>query len=68
MAVIKCTRCGKGVSSEVPNDTIVRAFVECPECCEKQEEKEARIMNWKLVIGLITLGSGLTGAFYMFIF
>ncbi len=68
MDTIKCTRCGKGVSSEVPDNTIVKAFVECPECCEKQEEKEKKIMHWKLVLGLIALGSGLTGIFYRLIF
>jgi hypothetical protein len=28
--------CGKGVSTEVPEDTIVRAWVECPECLERK--------------------------------
>jgi hypothetical protein len=27
--------CGKSVSTEVPDGTIVRAWVECPECIEK---------------------------------
>lgn len=35
---IKCNRCGKGVSSQVPEGTIVRAWVECPECVEKDNE------------------------------
>ena len=29
---IKCCRCGKSVSTEVPNNTIIRAWIECPEC------------------------------------
>lgn len=29
---IRCSWCGKPVSTEVPDGTIVRAFVECPEC------------------------------------
>lgn len=33
---IHCSRCGKLVSSPVPAGTIVRAFIECPECVEKQ--------------------------------
>jgi len=35
---INCSRCGKMVSSPVPAGTIVRAFIECPECVEKQGE------------------------------
>ena len=33
---INCSRCGKAVSTPVPTGTIVRAFMECPECVEKQ--------------------------------
>jgi len=33
---IWCRNCGKSVSSPVPKDTIVRAYVECPECIEKR--------------------------------
>lgn len=29
---IRCMKCGKSVSSPVPKDTVVRAYVECPEC------------------------------------
>lgn len=71
---IKCTRCGKPVSSvEVPAGTVIRAFIECPECCEKQpDEKQPdekpKTIELKLAIGLIALGSGLTGLFYSFIF
>jgi len=32
---IHCMKCGKSVSTPVPKDTIVRAWVECPECIEK---------------------------------
>jgi len=31
---IKCGYCGKSVSTEVPDGTVVRAWVECPECIE----------------------------------
>lgn len=31
---ILCMGCGKSVSTPVPKDTIVRAYVECPECLE----------------------------------
>jgi hypothetical protein len=30
-----CDGCGKSVSTEVPNMTIVRAALFCPECIEK---------------------------------
>lgn len=29
---LRCSRCGKSVSSPVPADTVVRAWCECPEC------------------------------------
>ena len=31
---IRCSECGKSVSSEVPDNTIIRAWVVCPECFE----------------------------------
>jgi|HubBroStandDraft_2_1064218.scaffolds.fasta_scaffold00006_61 hypothetical protein len=34
--------CGKSVSTEVPEGTIVRAWVECPECIEKNAKKGKR--------------------------
>lgn len=33
---IWCMHCGKSVSSPVPAGTVVRAWVECPECIEKK--------------------------------
>ena len=38
MAKIHCNRCGKSVSTEVPEETVVRAWVECPECIVAQEK------------------------------
>lgn len=32
---ICCSSCGKTVSTEVPDGTIIRAYIECPECIEK---------------------------------
>lgn len=29
---LRCSRCGEAISSEVPADTVLRAFAECPEC------------------------------------
>lgn len=39
MERIYCNQCGKSVSTEVPDDTIVRAWVECPECVKSPQEK-----------------------------
>ena len=45
--VIHCSRCGKGVSTAVPSDTVIRAWVECPECVisdkPTKEPKEFRL-------------------------
>lgn len=43
MERIHCNKCGKSVSSEVPDDTIVRAWVECPECVAKSPDYEKQI-------------------------
>ena len=43
---IRCICCGKVVSTEVPEGTVVRAFVECPECIESNKfEKIVKKMN-----------------------
>lgn len=44
---IRCTRCGKCVSSPVPLDVVVRAWVECPECIEKQPDVEEQRDAWR---------------------
>jgi DNA-directed RNA polymerase subunit RPC12/RpoP len=36
---LKCTICGEPVSTEVPDGTIVRAWIECPECSAKELEE-----------------------------
>lgn len=38
---LRCGKCGKSVSNEVPDDTIVRAWLECPECIEDEGEDVA---------------------------
>ena len=35
--VIRCSRCGKCVSSPIPLDVVVRAWIECPECIQQQQ-------------------------------
>lgn len=32
-----CYFCGKSVSSELPNDSIIRAILVCPECIEAKK-------------------------------
>ena len=32
-----CWFCGKSVTSEVPNDSVIRALLVCPECIEAGE-------------------------------
>ena len=36
---LKCPKCGKVVSTEVPDGTIVRAWIECPECIDKHKSR-----------------------------
>ena len=36
---LTCNKCGKPVSTEVPDDTVVRAWIECPECVNKGKGK-----------------------------
>lgn len=38
---IRCLQCGKSVSTEVPEDTVIRAWIECPECTEAKEKSDA---------------------------
>ena len=40
---LNCYGCGKSVSTEVPDSTIVRASLDCPECIEKKPDLEARL-------------------------
>ncbi len=47
---IHCNECGKSVSTEVPKEMIIRAWVECPECTEKRlpspEEQVAEVQSF----------------------
>ena len=36
---LHCNQCGKSVSTEVPDDTLLRAWAECPECIAKDTTK-----------------------------
>lgn len=37
-----CYGCGKSVSTEVPDDTIVRAVLVCPECVPRMIREDAK--------------------------
>jgi len=38
---INCNICGKPVSTSVPEGTVIKAWVECPECIERQDEENS---------------------------
>ena len=40
MKYVMCSRCGKRVSNIVSEDIVVRAFVECPECIQGDDDEE----------------------------
>ena len=42
---LHCYKCSKPVSTEVPDSTIVRAVLECPECIEKEPEGGFRYLD-----------------------
>lgn len=44
-----CFYCGKSATSELPDDSVIRAILECPECIESQsrfEEVETLIVGY----------------------
>lgn len=53
---LRCFKCGKSVSTEVPDETIIRATLECPECLEitlkKIIEEETQRLREKLAIAV----------------
>lgn len=51
---IRCNECGKSISTEVPDETIIRAWIVCPECIEgkvKEQTNDYKYCgcnsNWK---------------------
>ena len=40
---VACSRCGKQCSNETSQEMIVRAWIECPECIEKEKSIEMRL-------------------------
>jgi hypothetical protein len=45
---ILCGRCQKSVSSEVSDKTVVRAWVECPECLNDQEDLKEKVKKLEI--------------------
>lgn len=39
---VRCSQCGRSVSSPLPVAVVVRAWVECPECVA---QRDARVRN-----------------------
>lgn len=58
---LRCNRCGKSVSTEVDAGTIVRAWIECPECIDAaaSEVDRLRSENEALRAQLATLRDGM---------
>lgn len=46
---IPCNACGKSVSSEVPGTTIMRAWIECPECLKKEKDENKRVYTKHII-------------------
>lgn len=48
MKQILCSKCGEPVSSKLPdniyNDLVIRAFIECPDCIERQLKTNDRAL------------------------
>lgn len=43
---ISCSRCGRPVCGAlIPSGSLIRAFIECPECIEKQPDYEAEVQR-----------------------
>lgn len=40
---VTCSKCGKQCSNKTGQELIVRAWVECPECIEKEKSFEIRL-------------------------
>ena len=43
---IRCSKCGSIVSNCILNDNaIIRAYIMCPECIEKEPDYEKKMIN-----------------------
>ncbi len=47
---LHCSKCGKTVSTDVADETIVRAWIECPECIQEGVSKEGFDRDIKLFV------------------
>ena len=42
---IRCAKCGKSVSNEVSDNTVIAAWIECIDCILKEEKLEKEQSN-----------------------
>jgi len=40
-----CNSCGSVVSTEVPKDTVIRAWIECPECVDAESTTKVLLIQ-----------------------
>ncbi len=45
---VHCSKCGKRVSNQVVEELVIRAWVECPECIEKGQNKNLQVAGEKI--------------------
>lgn len=43
--IIRCSVCGLPVSTDVPDNTIIAAWVECDDCIKRNKEDNKKIIN-----------------------
>jgi hypothetical protein len=48
---LHCTECGKYVSTEVPEETVVRAILVCPKCIARVWPDDERVEAAEFAIG-----------------
>lgn len=55
---VRCSRCGRRCSNEVPVELVVRAWVECPECVRAQPAPVAPAVTITLPRGGVVTADG----------
>lgn len=43
--ILHCFHCGRTVSNELPDDTVIRGTIECPECSSNLGDAAARMRH-----------------------
>lgn len=52
---IKCSVCGKPVSTPVPEGTLVRAFIQCPDCVVKEINADSFASLVMVLVALVAI-------------